>query len=743
MTSAAGVGRRRGAVTVLLVASFVLAAAVLGAVIVVRGRVLDPGTYASALVAADAYERTYTEVFADPELAGLAEQLLGDLGLPAPASTQARALGTNVLRWTVPPSTLRAGSEAVIAGAVAHVRGDTDRLDADVAIDGVIDRIPTTAVTEVRTLLAASTDRTVASIDEYRAAVAELAAQLAGGAVPDSIPVLGGAAFDPEDVIAAIVDGLGDRADDDLRPLVTAAVLGGDARDALITAASVAVSDHATAAGVRLRAGADDGGRSLDVVAAIADHARRPVGSIVDSLDAARRAAAWLGPLTAAGAAVVMVGSAVALLRRGRDDRRRAVLVLAGALVAAGLASGVLWWIIAGLVGGPLDAAAGTGPGSWGLPAGLRGVLGDVRSEIAADLRGTVVRYGAVLVLTGVALAGGTLAGTRIRGLGTRPALVAAGAVAVVVAVAAGVAVSDVGPSERACNGHVELCERGYDDVVYAATHNSMSSPDIVPVWPEHDGDIRAQLDAGVRALLIDTKYWPPVDAVGDLATALDDTETPVPAALAEAWYRSLGSLRDGREGTFLCHIHCVFGAVPFVDSLAVVRAFLDENPDDVVTLVIQDAISTDDTAAAMTAAGLDDLLYDHSAGDEWPTLGELVDRDQRLVVFAEEAGPPPAWYANAFEELQETPFLFTSAQQLSCRANRGRSGAPLFQMNHWIQRIAPDRVDAVEINRLDVLVDRARQCEAERGLLPNYLAVNFYNIGDTIEAADVLNRAE
>ena len=38
------------------------------------------------------------------------------------------------------------------------------------------------------------------------------------------------------------------------------------------------------------------------------------------------------------------------------------------------------------------------------------------------------------------------------------------------------------------------------------------------------------------------------------------------------------------------------------------------------------------------------------------------------------------------------------------------------------------------------MLVERARQCERERGRLPNYLAVNFYNIGDVVEAADTLN---
>ena len=37
--------------------------------------------------------------------------------------------------------------------------------------------------------------------------------------------------------------------------------------------------------------------------------------------------------------------------------------------------------------------------------------------------------------------------------------------------------------------------------------------------------------------------------------------------------------------------------------------------------------------------------------------------------MFAEEEGPPPDWYANAFEAMQETPFLFLSAGRLLVRA--------------------------------------------------------------------------
>ena len=52
-------------------------------------------------------------------------------------------------------------------------------------------------------------------------------------------------------------------------------------------------------------------------------------------------------------------------------------------------------------------------------------------------------------------------------------------------------------------------------------------------------------------------------------------------------------------------------------------------NPDEVVTLIIQDAISPEETAAAMSAAGLDRYLYDHD-DDEWPTLGELIEPYER-----------------------------------------------------------------------------------------------------------------
>ena len=89
---------------------FTIGFLLVGAGFVVRGHILDEDTYTSALVSTNAYERAYTEVLADPELAELQDQLLGRLGLGSFTPTQIRALTSNALRWALPPSTLRSGA---------------------------------------------------------------------------------------------------------------------------------------------------------------------------------------------------------------------------------------------------------------------------------------------------------------------------------------------------------------------------------------------------------------------------------------------------------------------------------------------------------------------------------------------------------------------------------------------------------------------------------------------------------
>ncbi len=146
---------------------------------------------------------------------------------------------------------------------------------------------------------------------------------------------------------------------------------------------------------------------------------------------------------------------------------------------------------------------------------------------------------------------------------------------------------------------------------------------------------IREQLDAGVRALLIATHYWTAVVSAEQLA----EIDRTVPAEVVRRTFDPGGDRLRAQEGVFVCHNHCVRGGEPLRDGLAQVRDFLDDNPDDVVTLVVEDETSVDDTVAVLREVGLDRFVYTHDPGDDWPTLGELVDTSQRLVVFAEHEG--------------------------------------------------------------------------------------------------------
>jgi hypothetical protein len=271
--------------------------------------------------------------------------------------------------------------------------------------------------------------------------------------------------------------------------------------------------------------------------------------------------------------------------------------------------------------------------------------------------------------------------------------------------------------SARACNGHVALCGRRLDEVVFAGAHNAMSSRDDGFAAPNQLLALPGQLRLGVRAFLLDTKA--PRDGDGH---TIDD-------------------------GVLLCHGACSLGSITLVDELTRLRAFFDEDPDTVVQLLIQDDATIADTRAAFVAAGLIDELYVHpGAAAPFPTLGQLIDDGTRLFVTAESGATDDdePWYHPMFTLVQDTPFTFASLDQLaaeaSCAPNRGRDDSPLFLVNHWLGNPLPDDTLAPGANAFAVLDERARRCAAARGRPVNVLAVDFVDLGEVMTVVDGIN---
>jgi hypothetical protein len=133
--------------------------------------------------------------------------------------------------------------------------------------------------------------------------------------------------------------------------------------------------------------------------------------------------------------------------------------------------------------------------------------------------------------------------------------------------------------------------------------------------------------------------------------------------------------------------------------------------------------------------------VYTGPAGPPWPVLRDLIARNERVVVLVENDPGDVPWLHAAYDVTEETPYHVGSADEFSCRPNRGGTGKSFFLMNHWIDTTpAPRPSNAAVVNQRGFLLARARQCEAERGRRPSILAVDFARTGDVTGAVAVLN---
>jgi hypothetical protein len=401
------------------------------------------------------------------------------------------------------------------------------------------------------------------------------------------------------------------------------------------------------------------------------------------------------------------------------------------------------------------------------------GILIIVRNDeflaLVATLVGLYIAYAGVAELMRLTTASPQEApDDRRRG---RTTLVAVGIIAAVILGAGAIFVGVGGLSERSlavategCNGSEALCDRPLNEVAFPATHNSMSAASN-PGWlfAQQEKGLTDQLHDGVRGLLIDAHAGVETQD-GTIKTDLSDLGN----AERQAYEAELGTdalnaalrIRDrivsspevGAPGVYLCHRFCELGALPIDHAFGEIRDFLAANPDEVLTIVVEDYVPPQEIAAAAQRTGLLDYIYKGPVTSPWPTLGQMIDSGGRVLMLAEnhDGGTSIPWYHLAYDQiLQETPYSFHDPAQLtdpdkleaSCEPNRGPADAPLFLVNHWIDTSpAPKPSNAAKVNTRQAILDRVHHCQDQRDLLANLIAVDFYRQGDLFGAVSELN---
>ena len=257
---------------------------------------------------------------------------------------------------------------------------------------------------------------------------------------------------------------------------------------------------------------------------------------------------------------------------------------------------------------------------------------------------------------------------------------------------------------EQTCNGLAELCDRPLNEVLFAGTHNAMSSTEDGWNFPNQEYAFTRQLEDGIRALNFDTYWW--------------------------------------NEEAYLCHSFCELGNMTLVEGLTRISNFLYSHPNEVLIITLQSALDTEPTLQAFEQAGLKTLLHHHELGTEWSTIGSLIELDERVVLFSNSGAGGNSGYLDQWTHWVDNPYSAQSNHDFSCIEDRGNvETATLFNVNHFITHPVADIEDSLSANQYEVLWEHLERCQHETGREPNQLLVDFYSQGDVLDVVLDWNR--
>ncbi|KAI1351675.1 PLC-like phosphodiesterase [Xylaria sp. FL0043] len=283
--------------------------------------------------------------------------------------------------------------------------------------------------------------------------------------------------------------------------------------------------------------------------------------------------------------------------------------------------------------------------------------------------------------------------------------------------------------STVACNNSPDLCNRSYSNITHMGAHDSAF--------------LR---DASTSNSIAGNQYY-------NATVALD------------AGVRLLQAQVHDLNGTIeLCHTLCsLLDAGPLQDWLGDIKTWMDNNPNEVVTLLLVNSDNYDvkEFGSVFEASGISKYGYTPS-GNGWPTLQTMIKANTRLVTFIASvtASSTYPYLLPEFDYVFETPYEITSLSGFNCTLDRPStqstaasaiSAGLLPLMNHFADKdlgssiTIPDVDDITTTNSPSTSITgalglHAQTCKSQWGTKPTFVLVDFFNEGPSIKTADTMN---
>ncbi|KAE8719346.1 PI-PLC X domain-containing protein [Hibiscus syriacus] len=243
--------------------------------------------------------------------------------------------------------------------------------------------------------------------------------------------------------------------------------------------------------------------------------------------------------------------------------------------------------------------------------------------------------------------------------------------------------------------------------------------------------------------------------ATGTLLLASTNQQDSITSQLNHGVRGLMLDMYDFRNGIRLCHSlggRCYNYSFSAIDVLKEVHVFLQANPSEIVTIIIEDyVVSPRGFSKVFDASGLRKFWFPvprmPKNGGNWPTVHDMVRKNQRLVVFTSKSAKEASeGIAYQWRYMVENQYGDQGMKTGSC-LNREESPAmnaksrSLILVNYFPDR--PDITKACKHNSAP-LISMTETCYAAAGnRWANFIAVDFYKGSDgggAPEAIDMVN---
>lgn len=223
-----------------------------------------------------------------------------------------------------------------------------------------------------------------------------------------------------------------------------------------------------------------------------------------------------------------------------------------------------------------------------------------------------------------------------------------------------------------------------------------------------------------------------------------------------------------------LCHSSCeLLDAGLLSDWLKTVKTWLDNNPNEVVTILL---VNSDNASPSELHYQFEDAnIVDHSyvpssittPPTTWPTLQEIITGGKRLMTFVAslntsdpELNATTSYLMDEFTFIFENPFDNTNVTDFTCAPDRPTgvqnnvqaaiSSNRMALVNHFLYSSGAFDIETPNVGQINTTNSAGNsvgqlgyslsQCNSEYGKVPTFTLVDFFDQGPAIDAVDALN---